>query len=523
MPKVILVSLCFVLISATCFAQKESENLRNFFPFGIWYQGRVTDKGIYQPTMMEDIAALGMNFAIANANTDISPNDPSPASLKSMLDLADRTGIKMLVGLSPLVKVELRALKPADFDARHDEIRAKLAPFVAEGKKHSSVLGWWLGDEPITAGVEQVKSTEKLRLIFAELDDVHPAWSEGPWGVIERDVVPHIANLNEPIYMPEIYPFWNRPYQVGVGDFRSAGFLSTGKNKDKGQEWKPVDLVEQFRSVRPLLKDRPLWPWLASFREPTYEAPGWDWRAPTAAELSCLSWISVAEGSKGLGYFGYEHMRTYGEHAELFGAIKSIIESINPVTDVLLDCHVSENIASIQGGGSRYYKTGLVETLRDSHSTPYLAVVNRNCEETGTERITLSARLPKAPAGQSWLAVDCAKNSLLAVGGSSSIKFELTMEPGAGKLVRIISSGEIKPAIEPDIKWVSVGEQIPFKATGGIYPSGKTFYRWSVSGFPAGTIDAKTGLFTATAVGRCTVWARDEASNSAFTRDVVVQ
>jgi hypothetical protein len=525
MSKLTLLTLGLILaLSSICCANGGTDKVHNFFPFGIWYQGYLTDKGIYQPTMAEDISSIGINFAIANCYTELPPDSPDKASLASMLNLADKTGIKMLVGLSPLIKTQLTALKPAEIDAKHDEIKAKLAPFVEEGRKHPSLLGWWLGDEPITAGVEKVKSAEKLRLIFAELDPDHPAWCEGTWSVLERDAIPHLKNLNEPVYMPEVYPFWNRPYQAGLGDFRNAGFVDGSKKNPKGERWISVDLVDQYKALRPhLAEDRALWPWLASFREASYEAPNWDWRAPTATELRCLAWISLAEGCRGLAYFGYEHMRSFGDHALLFPAIKSIHDSVAPLTDVLLDCRITENIASVKGGGSRYYKTALVETFKDSHSTPYLIVVNRNCEETGITKVSVSASLPKAARNTKWFAVDPATNAIIAVGTSSGIKLDLDMLPGDGKMIRLISSAEIHPAIDPDIKWAKVGDEIPFKVTGGIYPTGKTFYRWSMTGFPAGTLDKKTGNFKAIAAGRCTIWARDEAGNSAFTRDIVVE
>jgi hypothetical protein len=51
----------------------------------------------------------------------------------------------------------------------------------------------------------------------------------------------------------------------------------------------------------------------------------------------------------------------------------------------------------------------------------------------------------------------------------------------------------------------------------------QTFLRWSVVGFPAGTIDPKTGVFKALKPGQCTIWCRDAGGNSAFTRDIRVE
>jgi hypothetical protein len=56
-----------------------------------------------------------------------------------------------------------------------------------------------------------------------------------------------------------------------------------------------------------------------------------------------------------------------------------------------------------------------------------------------------------------------------------------------------------------------------------VVSGGPSFQRWSVVGFPAGTIDAKSGLFKALKPGQCTVWCRDAGGNSGFTRDIRVE
>lgn len=513
------------LATAAGAAQDGGSSLREFFPFGIWYQGCLTDKGIYQATMAEDVVALGLNFAIANADTRLAPDAPDPTSLASMLALADRVGLKVLVGLAPLVKNEIShdITATAEFARRREELKAKLAPFVAEGRKHPSVLAWWVGDEPVCGGVEKVKVAEQLRLLFAELDPDHPGFCEGPWSVIDRDVLPHLQNLSEPVYMPEVYPFWNRPYRVGVGDFRSAGFCRPGQGVTGDDEWVHRDIVEQYRLVRPHLGGRRLWPWLAAFREATRDPKGWDWRAPLPAELRCQAWIALAEGCTGLEWFGYEHARAFGDHATLFPEIKAVVAAVRPLADVLLDCTVGDNLASVRGGGSRYYESALVETLRDSHGTAYLVVVNRNCEETGNSRVTVQAALPAAQPGTRWLAIGPAANAVVAATDGPGLTLELDLRPGDGRLLRLIAAPEAKPSISPDIRTVKVGEEIRFEASGGVLATAPFFYRWSLTGFPAGQIDPFNGRFTATAPGLVTVWCRDAAGNAAFTRDVRVE
>ena len=543
------VALAFFTFPAVCLADRATESVNKFFPFGIWYQGCLTDKGMYEPTMAEDIHALGLNFVIANADSKLAPDSPEPRSLASMLTLADKLGLKVLVGLDPLVKFEiLQGIKtPAEFDTKRAELKAKLTPFVEQAKKHPSLYAWWCGDEPNIKGVDTIKVAEKLRQLFVELDPERPAFCEGVWSVVERDVVPWLQHIKEPVFMPEVYPFWNSPFRVGIGDFRSSAFkyppsrkaesdatkvaglpgfqqdvAALAMAKTKGEEWINVDIVDQYREVRPMIGERRMWPWLQIFRERIQ--PGWDWRIPTVAEARCQAWIALSQGSKGLCWFGYEYLRNSGDHVQMFPEVKSIIAAVDPITDVLLDCKVAENIATVTGGGSRYYTNALVETLRDSGGTAYLVVVNRNCEEIGSSRVAVRAELPKPKNGSRWMAVEPAGNAIMAIGAANGISFDLDLRPGEGRMIRLVEDYESKPVIEPDINTsIKVGETLVFKATGGVPSTGPAFYRWSVVGFPAGIIEPKTGVFKATKPGRCTIWCRDAGGNSAFTRDIVVQ
>jgi hypothetical protein len=521
-------------------------SIRSFFPFGIWYQGCLTDPGMYEATMAEDIHALGLNFVIANADSKLAPDSPEPRSLASMLSLADKLGLKVLVVLDPLVKVAVlgEVKTPADFDAKRAELKAKLAPFVKEAQKHPSLYAWWCGDEPSARGVDAIKVAEKLRQLFVELDPARPAFCEGVWAVTERDVVPWLEHLKEPVFMPEVYPFWNSPYRVGIGDFRYSAFAyppsptsgaavaglpgfqqgaaAAEAAKPKNNEWLNIDIVDQYRQVRPMIGDRAFWPWLQIFRERIQ--PGWDWRIPTVAEARCQAWIALAEGCHGLAWFGYEYLRNSGDHVQMFPEIKSIIAAVDPLTDVLLDCKVVKNLATATGGGSRYYDNALVETLRDSGGTSYLIVVNRNCEEIGNSRVTVSAALPPPKAATRWLAVDPATNAVMATGSGRQITLVLDLRPGEGRMIRLVEDVQLKPEIKPDIQTVSVGKTIAFTATDGgdANSAAPAFWRWSVVGFAAGTIDSKTGVFTAVKPGSCTIWCRDAAGNSAFTRDIRV-
>lgn len=553
-----LAMLSSLVMAGSAFADQATENIpesiRNFFPFGMWYQGCLTDKGMYEPTMADDIKALGINFVIANADSKLAPDSPEPRSLSSMLTLADKLGLKVLVGLAPLVKTEILAdiKTPEDFDARREELKAKLAPFVAEANKHPSLYAWWCGDEPNVKGRNVMMVAEKLRQLFVEMDPDTPSFCEGVWSVTERDVKPWLEIIKEPVFMQEVYPFWNSPYKVGIGDFGSSAFKSphgsvtptqgeladaanvaglpgfqqgaaaVAAEKPKDKDWIKVDIVDQYREVRPMIGERRMWPWLQVFRERIQ--PGWDWRIPTVAEARCQAWIALSQGSTGLGWFGYEYLRNTGDHVQMFPEIKSIIAAVAPLTDVLLDSKVVENIATATGGGSRYYPNALVETLRDSNGTSYLIVVNRNCEEIGNSRVAVKAKLPKSVTANRWLAVDPATNAVLAPGTANEVTLDLDLRPGEGRMIRLIEDYESKPTIEPDINTsIKVGETLEFKASGGVISTKQTFLRWSVVGFPAGTIDPKTGVFKALKPGQCTIWCRDAGGNSAFTRDIRVE
>lgn len=262
-----------------------------------------------------------------------------------------------------------------------------------------------------------------------------------------------------------------------------------------------------------------MWPWIQSFHE-FYEPPSWNWRPPTPEELRCITWILLAEGCKGLCWFGYHHMRVFGDWAELSPEIKSLVEQVKPLTDILLRTSVVDNSAQIRGGGSRYYDNGLVETLRDPDGVLYVAVVNRNCESNGHETVKVQIGPQDVDGSGTLLAIDPVDNSVIARHrGTPFFAFSLNLRPGEGKLIRLVRAGSAVPlTIEPASKTVKVGESIDFTASGGVGPH----YRWSVTNPQVASIDAVTGRLVGLAPGRCVVRVRDMAGILVVTQDIGV-
>ena len=511
-----------LLTGVSAAALAEPVNLKEFFPFGMWLHGDyLTGHGIDHPTVAGDIAALGLDFVCTITKTDVPPDSDHPHSVASILRTAQDHNLKILLSLTPLVKKRLSRMSPDELRDVAEEAERELAPFVAEARKYPSLLGWHLADEP--SGEKAINTAEILRQIFAELDPDHPGWTEGVWGVLERDTVPQIQGIQQDVYQPEVYPLWNRPYRCGVGDFRFAGFKPP-PDQEGPDDWITVDLVDQYRELRPLLRGRHVWPWIQSFHE-WHEAPGWDWRQPTPEELRCLTWISVAEGCRGLGWFGYHHMRTFGDYVELFPEIKSLVVATRPLTDILLNTSVVDNLAQVRGGGSRYYARGLVETLRDTQGVCYVVVVNRNCEPRGDETVTVQVRAPLPGGSGPLLAVDPIDNSVVAVHrGSPLFAFSVALRPGEGKLIRLIHASDAPVLkVEPETKVLKVGDTLQFTASGGVGEAGHQYYRWSVSNSRAGSISPVSGRFGGIAPGRCEVRVRDMIGTLAVTRDIGVR
>ncbi|MCK4323795.1 MAG: hypothetical protein KAW89_04645, partial [Armatimonadetes bacterium] len=447
-------TVILLLIAVSAVVAAEPVNLKEFFPFGMWLHGDyLTTQGLEQPTVAGDMAALGLNFASTLANTDVAPDSDDPRSVASILKLAQQHNLKVALRLTPLHKDgELAAMPP-------NEAQQKLAPFVAEARKYPSLLGWHIAEEP--RGEKLCKAAERMRQVFAQLDPDHPGWTEGGWGVLERDVVPQIEFIKQDVYQPEVYPVWNRPFYCGIGDFRFAGFKRPPREQQGPDDWITVDLVDHYREFRPLLRGRHIWPWIQCHRQ-WYEPPDWSLRGPTPEEVRCLTWISVAEGCKGLCWFSHDHLEFFGGHVRLFPEIKSLVAAIRPITDILLNSSVVENLAQVRGGGSRYYGNGLVETLRDTQGVFYAVVVNRNCEPRGDHTLTVQVRGPLPGGSRTLLAVDPVDNSVIATHrGTPLFAFSVRLRPGEGRLIRLIHAPDAANVnIKPGSETLKVGQTI---------------------------------------------------------------
>lgn len=424
-----------LVLTAAATARSDAIDLRTIFPFGIWYIGWITESGIDHATIAEDMEALGLDFVVTMASIRVAPDSDDPESVRSVLSAADKRGLKVLLVLRYLILNRTEQPTLAEL-LDSGQARELLAPFVEEGRKHPSLLGWSIGNEP--TGEQELQVAEKLRLLLAELDPDHPSWTETPWSVLERDVYPHLRILTQDVFQPEVYPLWNHPYNSGLGDFSRAGF----KPQDDSDDWMTVELVDHFREVRPHLCGRHVWPWIQSFGNiGETQPPNWDFRAPTPEELRALTWICLAEGSKGACWFSYNHMQAFKSWSVLAPEIKALIAAIRPLTPVLLHLDLTQNIAQASGGGGDYYDAALVETHRHRSGDVFLIVVNRNCRPDGEETVRVTVEDRPLTAGRRWVAAEDVLTGIRcgARQPDGRLQFGLSLRPGEGRLVRLLA------------------------------------------------------------------------------------
>ena len=68
-------------------------------------------------------------------------------------------------------------------------------------------------------------------------------------------------------------------YRCGIGDFTKAGSI-TPKNQQGPHDRITVDLVDQYRQLRPVVKERHIWPYIQAFHMHKHVPSSWDWRPP---------------------------------------------------------------------------------------------------------------------------------------------------------------------------------------------------------------------------------------------------
>jgi len=244
-----------------------------FFPVGVWFEGAPSmNRGgdtpqqarSYYDFCFSDMAAHGIN-AVAVPNC--------PESLwEALLQSAEEHGIKVCLEVGPLVGLVSRT-----DPATETEVAAAVETVVEKIGGYDSLLRYQIRDEPFDL---MLPNWVLVQRILAAADPTRPAFScfcsdSGLARLAER------TTLSEAVF--DIYPLRAADTPPTIGGFQSA--------------------LDGFRRSS---QGNPMWVVLQ-----TFECPPPSWRYPTAEEIRCMTYLSLAAGAKGVFFFIYQYMPDY--------------------------------------------------------------------------------------------------------------------------------------------------------------------------------------------------------------------
>ncbi|MDD2486275.1 MAG: beta-galactosidase [bacterium] len=205
---------------------------------------------------------------------------------------------------------------------------------ISKFKDHPSLLGWFTGDE-IFANRVSVEQMDKLYKIIRKRDPDHPVGLN----LMKADVdyFPGVTSVSD-IVSFDWYPIPN----TSLSSY--------------------ADLIAQLK--RRVASRKPVWVWLQ------LSLKGERARDPSPQELRCMTWLVIAHGAKGIGYFIY----SANISPESKKALRKIISEVSCLAPVILSSPSGEKVTVQRVKGS-----GQVDILfREHEGKGYLIAVNKS-------------------------------------------------------------------------------------------------------------------------------------------------
>jgi len=403
-------SLTLFLVSFFCFASTVSAQ-ETHFPLGIWYEGGVG--ALRQNVVPEDpVEAAKMydrDFAdIAKHGIDVIvvPNT-TPAHHKPLLDAAQKHNLKLIIELAHEggdIGNMIRGAAPIDLARVHQMFETHLKPI----QSHPALWKVQLLDEPPIPALEHYFQTaEALR----QYDPRHAPFcclvGDGP-------VEPFVKSTRSDVAAFDCYPIGvNTPKGDGktLRDFAQvASRAALAAERNSAHAW----AVLQCHAITGQL------------------------RFPTPAELRCMTWLSLATGSKGVFWFLYQTesldpARTSimsglvdekSQSSDRWDEVAKLTKEIKPLIPTLMQLTPSTEAASTKKNVSAYM-------LKDKQGRRYIFAVNINTSErrsipvgiSSTKDITVT-RLPD-------------NQKVQPTREGENLSWSADLEPGAAALYRI--------------------------------------------------------------------------------------
>ena len=214
--------------------------------------------------------------------------------------------------------------------------------------KYDSLVRYQIRDEPFDL---MLPNWVLVQRILAAADPTRPAFScfcsdSGLARLAER------TTLSEAVF--DIYPL-RAATPPTIGGFQPA--------------------LDGFRRSS---QDNPMWVVLQ-----TFECPPPSWRYPTAEEIRCMTYLSLAAGAKGVFFFIYQYMPDYlhglidpltGEPQPLYADVAKLAGELGKLAPLLLNARPGRPATHVIGA----VRVGSFETVEGK---PLYMIANQDQEE----------------------------------------------------------------------------------------------------------------------------------------------
>jgi hypothetical protein len=386
------------------------------FPLGVWYEGGVG--AARQNSVPEDPVAAAKQYdrdfadmAAHGINCVVVPNTPPPHH-KPILDAAQKHGLKLVIELGldgGEIGQMIRGTKPLDMDQVRKVFEKDLAPI----KDHPALWKVQLLDEP--AAGEPLARYDKIAQALREYDPAHaPFCCLAGVGSVES-----FAKITQsPIVAWDFYPVSNDTEPGDKKPIQATADAAHSANEKAQQANANTFAVLQ-----------------------TFSQPGV--RFPAPAEIRCMSYLSLANGSRGVFWFIYGTQFLDGEHKVIMAGLTDNEkkqppdrwEEVGKLTKEIAALGPTLNDLTPEFGSKLASSGQFTQVLRDSKGRQYVFVVNTDTLKP--QKVSIRFGTPSEVAGEAEVFHLPDNKKVNVVHDGAEVVWDQELAPGDGGLFRI--------------------------------------------------------------------------------------
>lgn len=271
-------------------------NSQRFFPIGIF---GVTNYSEFEE-IFKEIKSAGFN--------SVQSYKWGHNYLRSYIRTAEKVGLKTLV--YPGFEI-----KEAKDKINIDDVKNTLKDF----KSSSTILAWYLRDEPDPHNISPQKLKKEIELIH-EIDPIHPT----SMVISNPKSFDNYAEASD-ILICNPYPVPKRPVTI------VAQYVNLARNAVNNK--------------------KPVWAVLQAFGYQNEKYRGWGWeREPTFEEMKAMTYLAVTQGVRGIFYYAYGcpncqyYIKYSSRHWE---GLKNIVKELKAIYPLLVSNEVKDVVSVV--------------------------------------------------------------------------------------------------------------------------------------------------------------------------------